>query len=281
MVVGERSAGSGALLLERLAALRGGAELLRLAREWDADGRERERDARERDAREPDARERQQVALVGGAVRDLLIERDPRELDVVLGADEQSFATAAAAFAGELAARIGGQVRAHERFGTALVSARGVQIDVAARRAESYSRPGALPDVRPGGEQEDLSRRDFTVNAIALPLNGTAAGELRPAPHALADLEQRVLRVMHRGSFLDDPTRIVRLHRYAARLRFALETETARLAADALCAGALDTVSPARIGAELRLTLREPDVVATLAELQRGGVLARLAPAGE
>jgi tRNA nucleotidyltransferase (CCA-adding enzyme) len=241
----ERSAASGALLLERLGELPGGAELAALARERD------------------------DVELVGGALRDLLLEREPRELDVVLGGGAIEFARA-------LAQRLGGDLRTHERFGTALVRCGAVRIDVATRRAESYPRPGALPDVRPGSADEDLARRDFTVNAIALALGGPRRGELRAAPHALEDLERRLLRVLHAGSFIDDPTRILRLHRYAARLDFAPERQTQEWASQALAGGALATVSPARIGAELRLALAEPDPLATLVQLRRGGVLERL-----
>ncbi|MHB2000742.1 MAG: tRNA nucleotidyltransferase/poly(A) polymerase family protein [Solirubrobacteraceae bacterium] len=246
-MVAERSARSGAILIDRLASLAGGKELLELA-------------AGRRD-----------VELVGGAVRDLLLEREPRELDVVVGGAALELATA-------LARRLGGEARAHERFGTALVLAPGVRIDVATRRAESYARAGALPEVRRGSGEEDLLRRDFTVNAIALPLDGAARGELRAAPSAFEDVELRRLRVLHDQSFLDDPTRILRLHRYAARLSFEIEGETAALAAAALAGGALATVSPARIGAELRLALAERDVLATLAQLNAGGVLAKLAP---
>src|ERR1700679_1710683 len=100
---------------------------------------------------------RADVELVGGAVRDLLFGELPRELDVV--------APDAPALARELAARLGGEVTVHERFGTALVEHGEVRIDVATRRAESYPAPGALPEVRPGTPEEDLARRDFTVNA--------------------------------------------------------------------------------------------------------------------
>jgi tRNA nucleotidyltransferase (CCA-adding enzyme) len=257
----------GKTVLERLPELPGGPQLLELAARW------------------------KDVELVGGATRDLLLGLMPRELDVAV-AD-------AASFAGELAASLGltpsrgltptddeglGTARApsgialHERFGTVLVWWEAGRIDIASRRAESYPSPGALPEVRAGTPKEDLRRRDFTVNAIAVPLAGPRRGELRTVAHALEDLAAARLRVLHERSFLDDPTRLLRLARYLARLGFEPEERTAELAADALASGALATVSPARIGGELRLALAEPDPLAAFGALSDMGVLSALHP---
>jgi len=156
---------------------------------------------------------------------------------------------------------LGGEPRHHERFGTAIVDHGDCRVDVAMTRAERYPRPGALPEVRPAGLAEDLERRDFTVNAIAL---GLADGVLREAPGALADLRAGLLRVLHDASFRDDPTRLWRLARYRARLGFAVEPHTRELARVAVEGGALATVSGTRIGNELRLALAEDDPVAAL-----------------
>jgi tRNA nucleotidyltransferase (CCA-adding enzyme) len=195
-----------------------------------------------------------EARIVGGAVRDLLLGSTPEDLDLVIEGD----AVAAARRLGEA---LGGSVTVHERFGTATVEAGGHVYDLATERAETYARPGALPDVRPGTLEEDLLRRDFTVNAIAVGLDGRAVA----APHAYEDLEARVLRVLHERSFLDDPTRLLRLVRYATRLGFAVEARTAALADAALAGGALATASPTRIGSELRLLLREPSALDALA----------------
>jgi tRNA nucleotidyltransferase (CCA-adding enzyme) len=222
--------------------------------------------------------------LVGGAVRDLLLDRSPRELDVVVEGDAHALAAALgggterpgadAENRGAEAAVVG-----HPRFGTAVVElSGGARIDVAAARRERYPAPGALPEVEPAPLAEDLLRRDFTVNTIAVALNGERPGELHEAPHALEDLREGRLRVLHERSFLDDPTRLLRLARYRARLGFAVEDRTARLAAAAVAAGALATVSGARIGAELRLALAEPDPLEALAELDRLGVIGALHP---
>jgi tRNA nucleotidyltransferase (CCA-adding enzyme) len=199
------------------------------------------------------------VHLVGGAVRDLLLERSPRELDVVVEGDVDA-----------AAARLHGEVTAHDRFGTARVSAGECAFDLVRARAESYAHPGALPDVRPGSLDEDLHRRDVTVNAMALDLDG----ELHAVPGALEDLRDGVLRVLHDRSFVDDPTRVWRVARYAARLGFSIEDRTRALA------GAADpaTVSGDRLGAELRLALREPDPPAALEAV--GELNARYLPPG-
>ena len=204
------------------------------------------------------------VHLVGGAVRDLLLGRVPRELDVVVEGDVDA-----------LAAALGTVTATHARFGTVTVRDGDCRWDLAAARAEDYAHPGALPVVRAASIEEDLRRRDLTINAIALDLAG---GELRCAGHAFDDLQARRLRVLHDASFRDDPTRLWRIARYAARLGFELEPHTARLAAEAVAGGAPERVSRARIGNELRLALREPDPVAALEHAVRLGLAPWLAP---
>jgi len=204
------------------------------------------------------------VHLVGGAVRDLLLEREPRELDVVVEGEVDA-----------LAASLGDDATAHERFGTATVRLGGCRWDLAAARAEDYARPGALPDVRPASIDEDLRRRDVTINAIALDLS---SGTLRAAEHALSDLRAGRLRVLHDASFQDDPTRLWRIARYAARLNFELEEHTAGLFAHAVAEGVAERVSGARIGSELRLALGEPDPVAALESAVAHGLAPWLSP---
>jgi tRNA nucleotidyltransferase (CCA-adding enzyme) len=241
---GERD---GEALLARLRELPAGAELIALAERRDG------------------------VELVGGAVRDLLLGSVPRELDAIVPADVEGAAR-------ELAGRLGGEVTLHERFGTAYVRAGPVAVDLVRMRAETYAEPGALPDVRAGTPLEDLRRRDFTVNAIALGLAGEARGRLRALDGAFEDLAARRLRVLHEQSFLDDPTRVLRLVRYSTRLGFAVEPRTAELVDQAIAAGALKSVSGSRLGAELRLAFAEPCAVEVLGELDRLGVFAAWEP---
>ena len=201
------------------------------------------------------------VHLVGGAVRDLLRDGTPSDLDLVVEGD-------AAAFAG----RLGGRLVVHDRFGTSTVTVDGFSYDIARARRETYAHPGALPDVTPASLAEDLLRRDFTVNALAIALGDPVPGSLAPAPRGLEDLEAQQLRVLHDASFRDDPTRMLRLARYASRLGFAVDPHTRALLDAAVQAGALRTVSGPRIGAELRLLAREPDPVSALLGLRELGL---------
>jgi tRNA nucleotidyltransferase (CCA-adding enzyme) len=207
------------------------------------------------------------VYVVGGAVRDVLLGGTPFDLDLVVEGDADA-----------LAASLGGTVKVHDRFGTSTVILDGNTYDIARSRRETYASPGALPDVEPASLAEDLLRRDFTVNAIAMALTGGAAGELSAAPRALEDLESRRLRVLHERSFLDDPTRMFRLARYAARLGFAVEPHTRELVSAAIRTGAVGTVSGPRIGAEVRLLAREADPVRGLLALGDLGLERALHP---
>lgn len=192
--------------------------------------------------------------IVGGTVRDVLLGCGAEDIDLVVEGD-------AVAAARRLAAALGGRLVVHDRFGTATVTVAGHDYDLATARAERYPRPGALPEVRPGTIEEDMLRRDFTVNAIAVRLDGAVAA----APYAFEDLAARRLRVLHDASFSDDPTRLLRLVRYATRLGFDVEPRTRALADAALAGGALATVTAPRVGSELRLLLREPSALDALA----------------
>jgi tRNA nucleotidyltransferase (CCA-adding enzyme) len=182
------------------------------------------------------------VFLVGGAVRDLLLGRPRTDVDLVVEGD-----------AAALAQRLGGAEVEHERFGTVKVEVEGHELDIASARTETYPEPGALPVVAPAPDIEaDLARRDFTINAMAIPL----AGEPRVIdPHGgQSDLERGLLRILHPKSFEDDPTRAIRAARYAARFGFTLEPETDCL----LCKADLSTVSADRRRAELERLAGEP-----------------------
>src|SRR5215208_1433777 len=210
--------------------------------------------------------------LVGGAVRDLLRGADAVDLDVAVEGDARSAARA-------LAERLGGTVREHERFGTATVQAPDLTFDLAATRTESYDEPGALPRVAAALLSEDLKRRDFTINAMAVALHGDDLGHLYDPHGGLSDLEARVLRVLHSGSFLDDPTRLLRAIRYETRLGFHLDENTARAARAAVAEDALSTVSGARVRDELIDLLGEHEAPTAVERLRDLGVAAGLHPA--
>lgn len=204
-----------------------------------------------------------QAHLVGGAVRDLLVGRVPRELDVVVEGDPAALVEA-----------LGGTARNHDRFETATVSmADGSTIDIARSRSETYPEPGALPEVEPAPLAIDLHRRDVTFNAIAIDLT---TGVVTAAGTAIADLDDAILRVLHPASFTDDPTRLWRLARYEVRMAADWEPITALLAQTAVAHGALETVTIQRLASELRLALREPDAYGALAAAERLGLWPRL-----
>jgi tRNA nucleotidyltransferase (CCA-adding enzyme) len=199
--------------------------------------------------------------LVGGAVRDLLRGEDPKDVDVAVEGDARSTARA-------VAERLGSDAREYERFGTATVETPTSTYNFATTRQESYDEPGALPRVTPASLAEDLGRRDFAVNAMAVGLSGDDLGHLYDPFGGVADMDAGLVRVLHERSFLDDPTRLLRALRYAARLGFALDPETERLAREAVAADALSTVSGARIRDELMDLLREVDAPSAIERMR-------------
>src|SRR5262249_55719880 len=148
------------------------------------------------------------VYLVGGVVRDLLLKREILDLDLTVEED-------GIAFARLVADRCGAGLAVFERFATARLAVHdGLKIDIATTRGESYAQPALLPTVRPASIEEDLSRRDFTINAIAVQLNSHQFGRVLDPYGGQRDLRARTIRVMHAGSFQDDPTRIFRAIRF-------------------------------------------------------------------
>lgn len=209
--------------------------------------------------------------LVGGAVRDLMLGARTVDLDVAIEGDAREVARVAAS-------RLGGEAVEHDRFGTATIKAEGLYVDLASTRRESYAQPGALPEVEPAPLDEDLARRDFTVNAMAATLDAQQLGEVRDPHGGRADLDAGVIRVLHPGSFVDDPTRLLRAVRYEARLGFRMDEDTERLARDAIAADAPSTVSGARIRDELLDLLGEPPVANAVARMRDLGLDRALSP---
>lgn len=202
--------------------------------------------------------------LVGGPVRDLLLGRGAIDVDLTL---EDGGSTLARA----LAKRVNGRVRSFPQFLTYKVTAEGLpEIDIATARKERYRQPGSLPAVTAGRLKDDLLRRDFSINAIALDLIN---GALHDPAHGERDLGQQLIRVLHDRSFIDDPTRVFRAIRLARRLEFAIEPHTAELMAEAIRSGALETVSKERVWRELFLAMHEDDAPGVLTDLNERGAL--------
>ena len=208
--------------------------------------------------------------IVGGRVRDLLLERPATDLDLVVEGDALELVRA-------LALDQGGEAVVHPRFGTATYRNGTLRFDLATARTETYSRPGVLPDVRPGPIEEDLARRDFTVNAMALRLSPPDAGTLLDRFGSRQDVEDGLIRVLHDGSFVDDPTRTMRAIRYEQRLGFQIEPSTLTLLSRDL--HLLPSVGVDRLRRELDLFLLEPAPELTLLRAESLGVLRTIDPA--
>jgi tRNA nucleotidyltransferase (CCA-adding enzyme) len=219
----------------------------------------------------------QKLYLVGGAVRDLLLHRLILDCDLVLEGDAPRLARQLARRdrIGEEKGRFEGKVTVHRQFGTAKFRRGILNIDVVTARSETYSQPGALPTVQPGTIQDDLLRRDFSINAMAIELSPASFGQLLDPHGGWSDLEQkRNVRILYERSFIDDATRILRAIRYEKRLGLTLEQNTERLLREQI--SMLDTISGDRIRHELELILQEdiPEQILERAEVL--GVLQQL-----
>ncbi len=210
------------------------------------------------------------VYLVGGPVRDALLGTPIKDLDFVVEGDAPKLAY-------RVAQATGGEVLVHPRFQTATVSLDGSRVDIVTARRETYSQPGSLPQVTPGAIDDDLARRDFSVNALALPLWEQVPTVL-DRHGGLRDLELGVLRVLHPRSFDDDPTRILRAIRYEQRLGFSLDEDTSALLAAAFGQGRLGAVTADRVRHELERILAEARPEFALKRAIQLGVLAAIHP---
>lgn len=214
--------------------------------------------------------------IVGGFVRDLLLGSPTLDLDLVVEGD-------AIRMAHHLAQQIGGRVRSHQRFGTAKIIFDEpfspdvpASLDFVTARTEFYERPSALPNVERSSIKQDLYRRDFTINTMAICLDRDRYGELLDFYGGERDILGRRIRVLHNLSFVEDATRILRAVRFEQRLGFTIEERTAELIADAL--ELLDHVSGERLRHELYLILGEAEPERSLERLARLGALGRICP---
>ena len=199
--------------------------------------------------------------LVGGVVRDLLLKRENWDLDLTVEGD-------GIAFARLVADRYVAGLVVFERFATARLSfPDGLKMDIATTRRESYAQPAALPDVEPASLKEDLYRRDFTINAMAIQLNAAHFGRLHDPYGGRHDLKAKTLRVLHTCSFQDDPTRIFRAIRFEQRFGFRLERNTLRLLAQAASTNLIQQLSGPRLQSEILLLFAEHDPVRAIARL--------------
>ena len=227
------------------------------------------------------------VYVVGGFVRDVLLERETLDVDVVVEGDGIRYAAA-------LAQALGARVSAHHKFGTAVVTrmpregaqtgddtspaALPTKIDVASTRLEFYTRPAALPEVTGSTLKADLHRRDFSINAMAIQLNGASFGHLVDFFGARRDLEEGVVRVLHSLSFVDDPTRIFRAIKFEQRYHFRMDAHTEALLRHAARSGWLEALSPARVRDEFEQILSEARPVPAIVRMAQLRVLHLIHP---
>ena len=194
------------------------------------------------------------VYLVGGTVRDILLAEPNFDVDIAVEGD-------AIALAQALADALGGRVRPHDKFGTAVVIyGDDERVDVVTARTEFYDAPAALPTVEHASIREDLFRRDFTINAMAVSLKGADLGRLVDPFGGRRDLQAKTIRVLHNLSFIDDPTRIFRAIRYENRYGFRMDDHTLRLARGTIEMGLVGDLSSARLRDELEALLEEGEI---------------------
>jgi len=203
-------------------------------------------------------------------VRDILLERPNFDVDVAVEGD-------AIEFARELAAALEGRCRPHGQFGTAVVGyGDGFHVDVVTARRETYAAPAALPTVERATIEEDLFRRDFTINAVAVSLKAHDHGRLVDPYAGRADLDGGTIRVLHERSFVDDPTRIFRAIRYESRFGFRMDEQTESLARAAV--GYVNRLSAARLRDELVELLDEAEAGASVTRMGELGAAAAIHP---
>lgn len=214
--------------------------------------------------------------VVGGFVRDILLRRNNLDVDLVIEGDGIAFAKA-------LAEKLGGRVRAHTKFKTAVVILQdeygeAQRIDVATARLEYYEYPAALPTVELSSIKMDLFRRDFTVNALAVHVNPGHFGQLVDFFNAQRDVKDRALRVLHSLSFVEDPTRILRAVRFEQRFNFQIGGQTLRLIKNALKLKLIQKLSGSRLFHEMKLLMEEKQPLACLRRLAKLDVLPAIHP---
>ncbi|MDH4099343.1 MAG: CBS domain-containing protein [Nitrospirota bacterium] len=210
--------------------------------------------------------------LVGGFVRDLLLSYDNLDIDIVVEGD-------GIAFAQKLAARYHGRVKAHQKFGTAVIQLPdGKKFDIATARTEYYERPGALPTVELGSIKKDLYRRDFTINTLAIKLDERDFGILIDFFGGRRDIKEKSIRILHNLSFVEDPTRVFRAIRFEQRFNFRISKHTQSLIRNAVSMDLFHRLSGGRLYTELRLIFTEAEPIKSVRRMGELGLLRFIHP---
>jgi len=200
---------------------------------------------------------------VGGYVRDMVLGIPDYDLDITVSGD-------AIKLAQELNKEIKGKLIQHKKFGTATIEYKKIVVDFAHLRKETYKKPAALPTVKPGTLKDDLARRDFTINTLLFSINHDTFGDIIDLAGGLKDIRKKIIRVLHDESFIDDPTRIFRAIRFAARFGFKIEKKTKTLMDKAIKKGMIELLSAERLRKEYILISSEEKpvlIIKTLKEI--------------
>lgn len=207
--------------------------------------------------------------VVGGIVRDVILNRKTIDIDITVEGSGVYFGKV-------LADELKGAYKSFEKFGTAKVYLKTRRIDVATARAEKYAHPAALPEVSFSDLKSDLYRRDFTINSMAVSINKESFGEFYDPFFGINDLKSGILRTLHAGSFIDDPTRIIRAVRFASRFDYRLEEKTMMVMKLALKKDIFAAAPGERLADELFILLEEKDPFLPMVKMQELGIMRKL-----
>ncbi|MFL2644256.1 MAG: hypothetical protein ACJ0KI_01105 [Dehalococcoidia bacterium] len=191
-----------------------------------------------------------EVFVVGGTVRDWVLGKELKDIDLSVIGD-------ALVLVDEISKNLDITIVKYKKFHTATIKTAEIEIDVVSARSEIYNYGGALPEITLGNLNDDLRRRDFSINAMAISMN--TPYEFMDPLKGMTDLDKGIIRILHDQSFIDDPTRLFRMFRYASRFDFAIESETCRTAETAIAENCLTTISKERLTHEMVLILNEPN----------------------
>ena len=209
--------------------------------------------------------------LVGGAVRDIILGKTPKDLDFVVDKKAENISS-------EIALELNGEVLSNSEFGTSKLSFKKSIYDIANARSETYAHPGALPKVTRNSIDKDLWRRDFSINSIAIQLTQDEDWQILDPTDGLADISHGTIRVLHDKSFVDDPTRIFRAIKYSTRFGFSIDEKTEKLIGDCIKSNYINKISGNRILSEVSQILEEDHFKTSIKLLSSFGILSSIHP---
>lgn len=209
--------------------------------------------------------------LVGGAVRDIILGKTPKDLDFVVDKKAENISS-------EIALELNGEVLSNSEFGTSKLSVKKSIYDIANARSETYAHPGALPKVTRNSIDKDLWRRDFSINSVAIQLTQDEDWQILDPTDGLTDISHGTIRVLHNKSFVDDPTRIFRAVKYSIRFGFSIDEKTEKLIGNCIKSNYINKISGNRILSEVSQILEENNFKTNIQLLSSLGILSSIHP---